>query len=66
MNLTRAISLFSSLPLIGFLMNKTLALLLGCYESAPNVSDDDKHDAATSSNAAAQQHFRQLQHIRAA
>ncbi|KAL5743541.1 hypothetical protein ACOSP7_026413 [Xanthoceras sorbifolium] len=71
------INVCSSIPILGCVMGTFFQFLTSEFESAPVVSmisstnDHDQEikimdnfDVETSANAAAQKHFRQLQHIR--
>ncbi|KAE8021935.1 hypothetical protein FH972_007782 [Carpinus fangiana] len=71
MNLTKAANICSSLPLLGCVLG-TLFHLLSLSPSdsgatcGENMSKGEENDVAAANNAAAQKHFRQLQHIRGA
>ncbi len=72
MNLrSKAAIICSSLPLLGCVMGTLFHLLSlspsdSGETSGENMSKAEENDVAAASNAAAQKHFRQLQHIRAA
>jgi hypothetical protein len=72
MNLrSKAAIICSSLPLLGCVMGTLFHLLSlspsdSGETSGENMSQGEESDVAAANNAAAQKHFRQLQHIRAA
>ncbi|KAF5737901.1 hypothetical protein HS088_TW13G00792 [Tripterygium wilfordii] len=70
MNLRKAITIWSSLPLLGCALETLLHFLTSkAASSATGTTEDtlltDEHldDVKTAGNTAAQKHFRQIQHI---
>ncbi|KAG6659994.1 hypothetical protein CIPAW_03G074700 [Carya illinoinensis] len=65
--ISQAAIICSSLPFLGCVLGTLFDLLSSSpADSAADPGENASNDVGTASNAAAQRHFRQLQHIRGA
>ncbi|OIT03411.1 hypothetical protein A4A49_17984 [Nicotiana attenuata] len=69
MNLKQSVAIFSVIPILGCVLHTLFNVFCDTENSKPKDEmelKEEENDAASTSNVAAQKHFRQLQHFQGA